>query len=40
MTDSNCACHDLTNFESEAQAMTGNGSYVNIMKLAVKTREI
>ena len=40
MTGPNCACNHLTNFESEAHAMTGNGSYVNMMKRAVKTREI
>ena len=40
MTDPNCACNDLTIFESEAKAMTGNGSFVNMVKLAVKTREI
>ena len=30
------ACNDLTNFEGEAQAMTGNGNYVNMLKLACK----
>ena len=30
------ACNDLTNFEGEAQAMTGNGSYVDTLKLACK----
>ena len=30
-----CACNRLTNFECEAQA-TGNGSYVNLQKLAWK----
>ena len=40
MTNPNCVCNDLTNFESESQAMTGNESYVNMMELAVKTREI
>jgi len=30
------ACNDLTSFEYEAHAMTGNGSYVNLLKLASK----
>ena len=32
LTDHNCACKDLTNFEWEAQTMTGNGSSVNTLK--------
>ena len=28
LTDHTCACNDLTNFECEANAITGNGSYV------------
>ena len=35
LTDRTCACNGLTNFECEAQA-TGNGSYVNLQKLAWK----
>ena len=35
LTDHTCACKNLTNFECEAQA-TGNGSYVNLQKLAWK----
>ena len=35
-TDRTYACNDLTNFEGEAQAMTGNGNYVNMLKLACK----
>ena len=35
-TDHTCACNDLTSFECEAQA-TGNGSYLNLQKLAWKT---
>ena len=35
LTDHTCACNNLTNFECEAQA-TGNGSYVNLQKLAWK----
>ena len=29
LTDHTCACYDLTNFEFEVHAMTGNGCYVN-----------
>ena len=36
LTDRTDACNDLTNFEGEAQAMTGNGNYVNMLKLACK----
>jgi hypothetical protein len=36
LTARNYACNDLTNFEGEAQAMTGNGSYLNMLKLACK----
>ena len=35
-TDRTNAYYDLTNFEGEAQAMTGNGSYLNMLKLACK----
>ena len=28
------ACNSLTNFQYEVHAMTGNGSYVNLVKLA------
>ena len=34
------ACNDLTSFESEAHAKTGNGSYENMQKLIWKNREI
>ena len=34
LTDHTCACNDLTNFEHEVQE-TGNGSYVNLQKLAM-----
>ena len=30
------ACNSLTNFEYEVYAMTGNGNYVNLLKLAWK----
>ena len=30
------ACNDLTNFAYEASAIAGNGSYVNLQKLAEK----
>ena len=40
MTDPNCACNDLTNFEYEAQAMTGNGSYVNMMKRNLLSKHV
>ena len=33
-TDHTCACNDLTSFEYEVHTMTGNGSYVNLKKLA------
>ena len=35
-TDHTCACHDLTNFEFEGNTIAGNGSYVNLQKLAEK----
>jgi hypothetical protein len=35
LSDNTFACKDLTNFECKAQA-TGNGSYVNLQKLAWK----
>ena len=28
------ACNSLTNFEYEVYAMTGNGNYLNLLKLA------
>ena len=28
LTDHTCSCNDLTNFEYQVRAMTGNGSYV------------
>ena len=34
------ACNDLTSFESEGHAKTGNGSYENMQKLIWKNREI
>ena len=36
LTDYTYACNDLTSFEYEAHAMTGNGSYVNLLKVASK----
>ena len=36
LTDRTYACNDLTNFEGEPQVLTGNGSYVNMLKLACK----
>ena len=30
------ACNSLTNFKFEVHAMTGNESYVNFLKLAMK----
>ena len=36
MTHPTCPCNNLTNFEYEAHATTGNGSYVNLL---VKTFE-
>jgi len=36
LTDQTCACNDLTNFEWEANAIAGNGSYVNLLKLEEK----
>ena len=35
LLDHTCVCNDFTNFECEGQA-TGNGSYVNLQKLAWK----
>ena len=32
----NCGFNDLTNFECKEHAMTGNGSYVNMLKLTWK----
>ena len=32
------ACNSLTNFKFEVHAMTGNGSYVNFLKLAMKNK--
>ena len=34
LTDNNYACNDLANFE--AHVKTGNGNYVNLLKLAGK----
>ena len=31
-----CACTYLTSFEYEVHGMTGNGSYLNMLKLALK----
>ena len=36
LTDPTHACKDLTNFEYEAHAMTGNGSFLNMLELAWK----
>ena len=36
LTDRTDFCNYLTNFEGEAQAMTGNGSYVDTLKLSCK----
>ena len=40
LTDRSCVCNDLTSFEYEVYAMTGNGSYLKLQKLARKNREI
>ena len=40
LTDHTYACNDLTNFEYVVHAMTGNGCYLNLKKLACKIREI
>ena len=37
LTDHSCACHDLTNFESDACIKAGNGSHDNMIG---KTHEI
>ena len=34
--DHSCVCNDLTTFEYGVDAMTGNGSYVKLQKLARK----
>ena len=34
LTDHSCACHDLTDFEYLVVDKTGNGSYLNLQKLA------
>ena len=36
MTDRTCACNSLTNFEYEGHTMTGNGNYVNLLKVSWK----
>ena len=36
LTDHTHACNDLTNFEYVVHAMTGNGCYLNLQKLACK----
>ena len=36
LTDHTQACNDLTNFEYVVHAMTGNGCYLNLQKLACK----
>ena len=36
LTNHACACNDLTGFEYVEDAMTVNGSYVNLLKLAWK----
>ena len=36
LTDHNSACNSLTNFEYDPHAMTGNGNYVNLLKLGFK----
>ena len=43
LTDDTHACYNLTNFQYVVNAMTGNGCYLNLQKLAckkLKTREI
>jgi uncharacterized protein YbbK (DUF523 family) len=34
MTDPTCACNSLTNYKYEGHTMTGNGSYVNLLKVS------
>ena len=34
------ACNSFTNFEYQDHAMTGNGSYVNLPKLAWKSHRV
>ena len=34
LTDHACACNDLTSFKYEKHEITGNGSYLNMQKLA------
>ena len=36
LADHTYNCNSLTNFEYEAHAMTGNGSYMNFLKLTWK----
>ena len=36
LTDHTCACNNLTNFQCEAKAINGNGSNMNMLKLAYK----
>lgn len=36
ITDHTCACIDLTNSKYVVHAMTGNGSCVNLLKIAWK----
>jgi hypothetical protein len=40
LTDHACVRNDLANFEYEPQTMSKNSSYMIILKLARKTREI
>ena len=39
-TDPTCAFKDLTNFECEAIAIAGNGSYVNLQKLKKPAKNV
>jgi hypothetical protein len=40
MTDHTYAFNSLTNFEYEANTMTGNGNHENFLKIIFKIREI
>ena len=36
LTSHTCSCNDLTNFEYQVRAMTGNGNCVDLLKLVWK----
>ena len=34
LTSHTCSCNDLTNFEYQVRAMTGNGNFANLFEFA------